>query len=295
MSFLRAAGPPERNLTGCAPRRKESVAGMTGSRRAETSVRARRGGGGGLAGARRRGAAGTARRALEHGAPLDRERGGLHLATEDGGLLELDRLLRLDVPVHLALDDERAGGDLGVHLRALAHHENPVGHDRALEDGLDPHRPGERELPFEPDAAANAEVIEAADRNGRRRRGSRTGWLAHRRLTYRRLARRRLARGRRRHLRSRLRRGLGQRVELRLLHLVPKGHGTSLEADAPSYARARRRIPAPLPCRRAPSGAPPLKVRPSRTCAASARSAGSLPGGASGRASRSSAKTDGHV
>ena len=109
--------------------------------------------GGGARGGRRDGADGRAllggahlRLALEHDALVDRERRALHVAAELRRMVQLDGGLRLDVPVHLAVHDDRSAGDVRVDPRVLADDEDVVREDRALELRVDPDGSGEGQL-----------------------------------------------------------------------------------------------------------------------------------------------------
>src|SRR3989337_1299082 len=57
--------------------------------------------------------------AFEHDALLDHDRGGRDVALEPGRLVQLDRLARLHVADDLAVNDDRAAGDLRLHASAL--------------------------------------------------------------------------------------------------------------------------------------------------------------------------------
>jgi len=76
-------------------------------------------------------------RALEEGALLDHQRRGLEIAADLGGAVDLDAGLRLDVPVHLAVDHDGAQVMFRVDARGLAHHQDVVGDDRADEARID--------------------------------------------------------------------------------------------------------------------------------------------------------------
>src|SRR6266540_1619305 len=95
---------------------------------------------------------------LDDHALLDHERGGLDVPAHPRRVVELDGALRLHVAVDLAVDDDAATADLGVHLGALADDENVVRHDRAGELAVDADGPFERQLAFELRAAAEQRI-----------------------------------------------------------------------------------------------------------------------------------------
>src|SRR5262245_38848089 len=68
-------------------------------------------------------------RALEHHALVDAQRRRLEIALHPTGRVELDQLRGADVPLDHAVDDDRAGVDLGVHPRAFADHQGVLGKD----------------------------------------------------------------------------------------------------------------------------------------------------------------------
>ncbi len=80
---------------------------------------------------------------LEKRTLVDCQRGGFQFTAYFGGLVDLHRGLRLDVPIYLAVDDNRATDDIGVDPSVLADHQHVVGGDRADEARVKPNGPFE--------------------------------------------------------------------------------------------------------------------------------------------------------